>query len=253
MHSERSYSIDETAAVRALREIGIDSGAVLYVAASLGGLAMLPDPVGLVLAALDATVGPTGTLVMPTFHSGFRFEAIFDRERSPSRSGMLSETFRTRPGTLRTWSPPYNPVAVSGHHARAFAALRSATAFGVGSVFDHLVTIDATVLLAGCNFHDGVAHVHWLEERHQVPYRTWHDFSGRVVLDGVESWHTWPCHIRNAGIDLNASPLGDLLANSGAMRETDLGLTRLAAFSLHDFVKVVDTWFAKNTMAMVVN
>jgi aminoglycoside N3'-acetyltransferase len=252
MPTDPRSDVDNDCAVNALRTLGIGSGATLYVAASLAGLTLLPDPVGLVLAALDAVVGPRGTVVMPTFHPGFRYEGAFDRELTPSRSGVLSEAFRTLPGTVRTWSPPYNPVAARGALAEALADIRSPTAFGQGSVFDRLVELDAVVLLVGCGFHDGVAHVHWLEERHDVPYREWRDCTGRVVLNGVPTWRTWPCHVRKPGVELNAGPVGEVLAAAGAVRETDLALARLSAFSLRDFVDGVDRWFADNPAAMVV-
>jgi hypothetical protein len=37
------------------------------------------------------------------------------------------------------------------------------------------------------------------------------------------------------------------------IREVDVALTRLSAFTLQDFVKVVDPWFASHPTAMVVN
>jgi aminoglycoside 3-N-acetyltransferase len=237
--------------VAALRSVGVGTGMTLYVAASLTGLALLPDPASMVLDALNTVVGESGTIVMPTFHPGFRYHGLFDRERSPSTSGVLSEAFRLSPGTLRTWFPAYNPVAVRGAQAPHYAAIRSATAFGPGSVFDDLVSADATVLLWGCRFHDGVAHVHWLEERHSVPYRAWEDFTGLVARDGITGRHTWPCHIRRPGVELDAGPLGVVLAASGVVREADVALSRLAAFSLRDFAKVADPWFASNWSAMV--
>jgi aminoglycoside 3-N-acetyltransferase len=237
--------------VAALRSVGVETGATVYVAASLTGVALLPDPAASVLAALDTAVGATGTIAMPTFHPGFRYDGVFDRERSPSTSGVLSEAFRRSPGTLRTWFPAYNPVAVRGAGAARYAAIRSDTAFGPGSVFDELVAEDATVLLWGCGFHDGVAHVHWLEERHDVGYRAWRDFTGHVVRDGTADRFTWPCHIRRPGVALDAGPLGAVLAECGRLRDTDVALSRLTAFSLRDFVTVLDPWFARDWSALV--
>lgn len=252
MPGERWPTPDSTDVLAALRAVGVPEGGTIYVAASLAGLALLPNPIAVVLDALDAAVGEHGTTVMPTFHPGFRFDGVFDRERTPSRSGVLSEAFRLRPATGRTWAPPYNPVAVRGRDAERICALRSPTAFGAGSVFDHLVDVNAMVLLLGCSFHDGVSHVHWLEERHDVPYRTWQEFTGHVVLNGVATEHTWPCHVRRPGVEVDASALGEVLADSGVIREVDVALTRMSTFTLHDFVKVVDPWFASHPTAMVV-
>ena len=86
-----------------------------------------------------------------------------------------------------------------------------------------------------------------------MPYRTWQEFTGHVVLDGVATEHAWPCHVRRPGVELDASALGEFLADSGVIREVDVALTRLSAFTLHDFVKVVDPWFASHPTAMVVS
>ncbi|MEU8926701.1 AAC(3) family N-acetyltransferase [Kitasatospora sp. NPDC048545] len=235
----------------AFRKVGLDSGGTVYAAASLAGLAAMADPAPVVLDALRATVGPLGTIVMPSFHPGFRYEGLFDPDQTPSRSGILSEHFRTRPGTVRTWAPPFNPVCVEGPGAGGLSAISSPTAFGPGSVFDRLVEIDATVLLIGCSFHDGVSHVHWLEERHDVPYRTWREISGQVVLNGKTITRGWPCHIRRPGVELHAGVVGEQLAAAGAIRQVDTGLTRISAFSLQDFAAVLDPWFGRNRECMV--
>ncbi|TWF82670.1 AAC(3) family N-acetyltransferase [Kitasatospora viridis] len=239
--------------VSALRTVGVAPGQTVYVAAGLAGLATTADPARLVLEALRTVVGPSGTLVMPSFHPGFRYQGVFDVTGTPSRSGILSELFRTGPDTRRTWAPPFNPVCAEGLDAAAIAGISSPTAFGPGSVFDHLVEIGATVLLLGSSFHDGVAHVHWLEERHDVPYRTWQEVSGEVRLAGEVLTRSWQCHVRRPGVDLHAGVVGEVLESAGAIRRTDVGLTRISAFTLDHFKEVLDPWFARNRECMVLH
>ncbi|MFD7709615.1 AAC(3) family N-acetyltransferase [Streptomyces sp. NPDC059785] len=251
MTSEALASITSDQILTTFRKVGVRTGDTVYVASSLAGFALLDSPVETVTTALRAAVGADGTLVMPSFHPGFRYAGFFDRELTPSKSGILSEAFRQAPGTRRTWDPPYNPVCVQGRAADAIARITSPTAFGPRSVFDHLIDIDATVLLIGCSFHDGVAHVHWLEERHDVPYRSWQRFTGDVVVDGECMERSWRCHVRRPGVELHAGVVGEVLESSGVVFEESIGLTRIAAFSLQNFVKVLDPWFARNKDAMV--
>src|SRR5689334_24902481 len=100
-----------------LRAVGLERGQTVYVASSLAALGLMANPVEETLSALRAVLGPEGTLVMPAFNFDFCNGLAFDRERSPSRTGILSEAFRQLPGTRRTWAPPYHSVAAAGPRA----------------------------------------------------------------------------------------------------------------------------------------
>ena len=237
--------------IHGFREIGIERGDVLYVASSLAALGLMANPVQDTLAALREAVGPEGTLVMPVFNFDFCEGKGFDREHTPSRAGLLSEAFRQWPSVQRTWSPPFHTVAASGPRAKDIAAIESLTSFGRDSVFQYLHDIGAKHLLLGCGFHEGVAHVHWLEEINEAPYRHWKRFEGEVVRNGQRQQRSFFMFARDPKHTLDAEPLGRDFAEAGLMRQTDVGFCRLRAFTLRDFKEFLGPRFATNPLCLL--
>ncbi len=238
--------------VEALRAAGVKPGEVLYVASSLAALGAMEDPRETVLSALREAVGPGGTICMPAFNFSFCQGEPFDRERTPSNAGLLSEAFRCMPGVARSWAPPFHSVAACGPEAGRLADLESVTSFGPGSVFQELYDINARHVLIGCGFHEGVAHFHWLEERHQVPYRYWKKFEGNVVLDGGASRRAFFMYARRMETRVHADALGDRFEETGLVRQATAGLCRIRAFGLKDFGAFFDPVFEADPCAMLV-
>lgn len=102
----------------ALREIcGVKKGDVLFVHSSIDGLAMDISPRRILELLLD-TVGPEGTILMPSYpkltsHAFLKSGQVWDVRRTPSYSGLLTEIFRRMEGTRRSLHPTKS-VAVRG-------------------------------------------------------------------------------------------------------------------------------------------
>ena len=236
---------------RAFAELQVPPDSVLYVAASLAGLVSLPSPVEDTLRALRHLVGPSGTIVMPSFSWDFCDSGHFDRERTPTHCGLLAEAFRITPGVRRTWSPPYHTVCASGPQAETITSIESRTSFGAVSVFQYLVDHDALVLLIGCGFNDGVAHVHWLEETIGVPYRRHQMYTGTITRNGLTRSMTFQRYVRSDDVRLNAKPIEDALESAGAIRHSAVGLALCSAFSLADFARILTPVFRRHPCIMV--
>ena len=103
-----------------------------------------------VIDGLLATVGPEGTLAMPAFNYTRPLPVpYFDPKRTPSQAGVLTEVFRNRPGTLRSFNPTHS-VAAQGKRAEEFLAGHDKVqTFGVGSPIDRLAQAGGFVLLMG--------------------------------------------------------------------------------------------------------
>lgn len=236
---------------RALSDLGIPAGSILYVTASLAGLVTMPQVAENTVRAVRALAGASGTMVIPSFSWDFCDRGHFDREHTPTHCGILAEAFRAAPGVRRTWSPPYHTVCASGPAASAITGIESRTSFGSDSVFQYLVDRRAWVLLIGCGFQDGAAHAHWLEETQGVPYRYYRPYTGTVTLNGRTRAATFHRYMRRAGIQLNARPLELALESAGAIRHATAGLTLCSAFSLADFARVLVPVFQDNPLIMV--
>jgi aminoglycoside 3-N-acetyltransferase len=248
---KKIYSIKYTDILQSLRLIGIENGDTLYVASSLASFAFIENSVEMTLQALYEAVGIEGTIVMPSFSFSFCDHGKFDRERTPSRVGILSEAFRQTPSVLRTFSPPYHTVCVWGSRAKYISSIESTTSFGIDSVFQYLYEINAKVLLIGCSFNDGVAHLHWLEERHKVEYRYRKKFAGLIIINDIEKPYTFHRFVRKNGIILDASHLGLLFETSGKLKLSTVAFCRMACFKLVDFAQFFDPLFEKDKNIMI--
>jgi aminoglycoside N3'-acetyltransferase len=152
-----------------LRELGVEGGGVLLVHTSFRAVRPVQGgPVGLIEALRD-TLGPDGTLVMPSWSGDD--DDPFDPLTTPTPPslGVVAETFWRLPGVLRS------------HHFHAFAAAGPKAArvtsdplplpphipeSPVGRVHD----LDGQVLLLGVG-HDADTTLHLAELLAGVPYR----------------------------------------------------------------------------------
>jgi aminoglycoside 3-N-acetyltransferase len=107
-----------------LKSVGVREGEHLGVALSFRSVGRVEGgPDSFIDAILDV-IGPNGTLMMNTytslhFISGLRAgysSPIFDYESTPCRTGIVPETFRKRPGVIRSRHPMCS-IAALGNQA----------------------------------------------------------------------------------------------------------------------------------------
>lgn len=138
-----------------LAQLNIGLGDLLLVHSSLGNFNnVVGGPAG-VLRCLEATLGPTGTLVMPAFPNWTQTVSQiidFDVMRTPSTVGVLTELLRMQPDAKRSLHPTHSVVArgpradwlVTDHH-------RSPYAFGSSSPYFRHAMEKGKILLIGIN------------------------------------------------------------------------------------------------------
>lgn len=151
-----------------LSALGLQPGAIVVVHSSLSALGRVAGGADGVIDALLEVLGPGGTLMMPTHPA--RDGRTFDPEAIPSDMGTISETFRLRPGVLRS-RHPYHPVAGCG--ARAAELLsdheKSAAPDGPETPYGRLITLGGKVLHIGCDL-DTMTLLHTVEAELDLPY-----------------------------------------------------------------------------------
>jgi aminoglycoside 3-N-acetyltransferase len=123
-------------------------------------------PIGLIEALLD-TVGPRGTLVMPSMSDDD--DRPFDVRQTPCRGmGVVAETFWKTPGVLRSDSP--HAFAAIGREAQAVTAPHPFDVpHGLDSPVGRVHELDGQVLLLGVG-HDANTTVHLAENMANVRY-----------------------------------------------------------------------------------
>jgi aminoglycoside 3-N-acetyltransferase len=134
--------------------LGVERGDCVCVHSSLGALNIAMTPADLLDTLLD-TVGPEGTLALPTFpklasYDFLRRGDVFDLHRTPSGMGILTETARRHADAVRSLHPTKSVVAI-GRHARALTDNHAACAlsFDRESPFHRLIDLDAKLIGLG--------------------------------------------------------------------------------------------------------
>jgi aminoglycoside 3-N-acetyltransferase len=154
--------------VAGLKALGVKPGCVLLVHASLSSLGTVKGGADTVIAALLEVLGPDGTLLMPTHPA--RDGRVFDPATVPSAMGRISETFRQRPGVLRS-RHPFHPVAACGPLAVRMLQGHECSSIpdGPNSPYGRLISLGGYVLHIGCDL-DTLTLVHAVEAELGLPF-----------------------------------------------------------------------------------
>lgn len=173
-----------------LDELGIESGDVVFVKASMNYLGYGPGDTLALLENLVERVGSAGTILMPSFpYSNDKgrpeTDAVFDVRRTPSQMGLLTEMFRRWPGTERS-EHFWVPVAAWGRLAAEFVAGQAEipNPFGPGSSYQRLVDHGAKMVGLGVSTNYNIlAHVADAVLHERYPFRifTPQSFSARII------------------------------------------------------------------------
>ena len=101
----------------------MESGDTLFVHSSLRAVGPVVDGAAEVIRALQMSVGPDGTILLPSFNLAARTQveraAIWDPATTRSTVGWLTEYFRTMDGTVRSDHPSHS-VAARGARATEY-------------------------------------------------------------------------------------------------------------------------------------
>ncbi|MBN1147662.1 MAG: AAC(3) family N-acetyltransferase [Anaerolineales bacterium] len=246
--------INREQVIERLKALGIQAGDGLLCHSAIQFLGRPVGGVGMYLQAIQAVIGPQGTLAAPTFNFGFARGEPYDPQETPSQGmGAFSEYVRQRPEALRT-PHPMQSLAVIGRYARDLTERDTLSAFDPGSAFERMLELDFKLLLLGADV-SATSVYHISEQRNQVPYRYWKDFSGQVR--GRNGWQerTYRMFVRDLDLDpiTTAVPVQELLQARGQWRSLALNYGKVAACHCLDFVAAVDHFLVEDPWSLVVN
>jgi aminoglycoside 3-N-acetyltransferase len=164
----------------------VKPGDVLIVHSSMKSVGRVEGGPEAVVRALQRAATEAGTILMPVF-SAPAPDGIWRQAQTPSRTGLITETFRRMPGVMRSLHPTHS-VAAWGRRAADFVAGHDRTSgLGVGSPFHKAAAAGADVIMIGCRI-VSCSLIHVAEAILRVPYlgKVWYEGYGRTltVIDG---------------------------------------------------------------------
>lgn len=229
---------------RALETLGVHEGDTLLVHAGLqafGKLGLGYNREGLCGAIVDVikeSVGTSGALVMPTFTYAFCKGTTFDRDKSPSEVGTLSEYFRTEKGVVRSLHPIFS-VAAYGAKAQRLTDVDS-DSFGPNSFFARLREAHGKILfMGGATFANASTFLHHIEQMHAVPYRFMKTFQGEII-DGEKRYETAATFFvrpLDGSVENDAAVLEKRLREKKLLNDASVGAALLTAISADDLFR----------------
>jgi aminoglycoside 3-N-acetyltransferase len=169
-----------------LRRLGVTAGSVVMVHASMRKIGPVGGGAAAVLDAIEAAVGPRGTIVMnlgarddwdwvndrpePERTTLLRDAPAFDHLTTPADPdiGVLAEVFRTRPGTVVGDHPDGRFGAAGPRAAELAADVPWDHYYGPGSPLERFVAAGGRVLRLGADT-DTITLLHYAEYLAPVP------------------------------------------------------------------------------------
>ncbi len=240
--------------VNCIQSLGIINGDGLLVHSAVQYLGKPGGGIGAYYDALLSVIGPEGTVVVPTFSFSFARTGQFDIKETPSeKMGALSEFVRLLPGAVRTRHPMQSFAAV-GKLAEELGKRDTPSAFDAGSAVELMIESRFKLLLLGADI-QAASVIHYSEQRVNVPYRYWKDFSGKVKTGVQWEKKTYRMFVRDLNIDpaLKIHPIQDELERRNMWHQSKLNYGWFATCLMHDFVQVADEMLARDPWIFVSN
>jgi aminoglycoside 3-N-acetyltransferase len=253
-----------TALTTRLSALGVHPGMTLIVHSSLSALGYVVGGAPAVILALETTLGPNGTLAMPThtgdltdpagwsdppvpaiWHAIIR-EAMpaFRPDLTPTRGmGIIPETFRKQEGTLRSTHPFVSWAALGPYAAFITSQHTLAMSQGEGSPLARLYDVDAHVLLIGVGY-DRNTSFHLAEYRCKAaPHKRCTRGAPLPTEDGGSRWGTYEDIY---WYDADFEEIGRAFEATGSVRVGRIGRATCRLFSQRAVVDFALRWMNEN-------
>lgn len=172
-----------------LISLGVRSGGCLLVHSSMRSLGQVAGGPETVIQGLLSSLGPKGTLLLPalSYLTVNAVNPVFDVRNTPSCVGLISEYFRTRPGTCRSINPTHS-ISAYGAKAQELTCdhWKDSTPVGLNSPLRKLVNEKGQILMLGCGLRPNTS-MHGIEELSVPPYLFSVNLQYKIILaDGRE-------------------------------------------------------------------
>lgn len=221
--------------VQGLRELGVREGDLLQVHSSLSALGYVEGGAETVVDALLEAVGPSGTVMVPTFNHGAA--EIFDVNTTPSVNGAVTEALRKRPQARRSIHPTH-PYAAIGPLAEELTREHlDLLTFDQRSPLGKLATFGGSVLLLGVDMTCNTA-AHIGETMARVPCLGYRQYPRRVLMPDGTVQEAWSVLWRDGPCLLEWAPLEAVMRQRGMIRDGTVGDGQVHLMKAGDVVRM---------------
>jgi aminopeptidase-like protein/aminoglycoside N3'-acetyltransferase len=248
--------------VRGLRSAGIGQGDIVYFQVcheTLGpaeGVATDAELCQLLYAGLLDVVGPTGTILAPSYTFSFCRQQVFDPAETPTVVGpwntftAFPEFLRRLPGAVRSCDPIFSNAGV-GPRAAELLTRVPPVCLGEDSIHARLRRVGGKICILGVGLYEAIFR-HYVESVCRVPWRFDKLFTGRIRENGVERKEGWLYNVRIGAP--NGNPAGEALEElarkSGVCRLATVGAGEMVAVEAEQYFQLAsrelarDPWFS---------
>jgi aminoglycoside 3-N-acetyltransferase len=236
-------------------QLGLRAGQTVLVHSAMrtiGRVAGGPDTVVDVMLEL---LGPTGTLVVPTYTFAHEAEAdpIIDPRADRSEMGAITEAARKRPDARRTTAFRHSFAAI-GRRAELIASVDPALSpFDLRSTFGLMLGLNTQVVLLGVTYTSCTSH-HFGELIVEVPYRQTipkqvkvRAADGTVTMQPMIDYQpksSGGSYYGTRSPDFNR--LGTMLEAQGKVVQEFVGNAGVRKFAMRDLIDLIEVEAAKD-------
>lgn len=246
-----------------LRSLGVAEGATVLVHSSLSRLGYVCGGAQAVVAALLQSVGPDGTVAMPTHSTNLSDPAAwvnppvpetwwstiretmpaFDPQLTSTRSmGAIVECFRHVPGVRRSNHPTVSAAAVGPNADALLSGHTLEHGLGDSSPQARLYELDGQILLMGVT-HANNTSLHLAEYRSPVSGKRWTTHASPVQVDGRRRWVSYPdLEVEHEDFER----LGEDFAETGMETSGPIGAGIGRSMRSRDVVDFAVSWMNEN-------
>lgn len=236
-------ALSEGDIVSGLLEIGVKPGMRLMVHSSLSSFGYVEGGAETVIRALQRSIGPAGTLLMPSFNHDSIFQegsGVYDPASTPTTDGRIADTFWRLPGVKRSLNPTH-AFAGWGRDARRYLANHHLTlTMGEDSPLGLLARE------GGCQLNLGTTHAastakHVAETMRRAPclgYRA-EQYPVRMPSGEIEIARTWGWRESNCPRTESGELIEYELEKAGAQVKGKIGNCRVSFLKVWDCLEAV--------------
>ncbi len=241
MMTAQKWHYNKNTLVNALESVGIKKGDTVFSHVSLGRLGFPEegrtekDACSVLYQAFREVLGPSGTLLVPTYTYSLGRREQFDLDNSPSTIGPFTEFFRCQSGVIRSREPM---LAVSGIGPRALPLFDNLpkTCYGPDSLYDRMKKEGVKICNVGLGLYWATFR-HHIEEMANVPFRFNKLMTGRINDNGTIATENWIYNAApfTANCQPNGIPLENIAKERGIVSSSFVGLSSIICVDSQEY------------------